>query len=134
MSRASTCGCFITSAIVLIGLTGTPERLDGKPLGDVWDEMVEGPSVAWLIERGFLSKYRAYAPKGLVDTSQLHTRAGEFVQAEVEALMEGKAVIAGAGNLDQGAFALNVIASVFGGQIADAVHRHQTVELGVNLV
>lgn len=77
----------------LIGLTGTPERLDGKPLGDVWDEMVEGPSVAWLIERGFLSKYRAYAPKGVVDTSGLHTRAGEFVQAEVEALMEGKAVI-----------------------------------------
>ena len=80
----------------LIGLTGTPERLDGKPLGDVWGTMVEGPSVSWLMDRGFLSKYRAYAPKGVVDTSNLHTRSGEFVQAEVEALMEGKAVIAGA--------------------------------------
>ena len=80
----------------LIGLTGTPERLDGKPLGDVWDEMVEGPSVRWLIERGHLSRYRAFAPKGLVDTSGLHTSKGEFVQSEVDALMEGKAVIAGA--------------------------------------
>ena len=31
-----------------------------------------------------------------MDTSGLHTRKGEFVQAEVDALMEGKAVIAGA--------------------------------------
>ena len=78
-----------------IGLTGSPERLDGKPLGDVWDEMVMGPSVRWLIDNGHLSRYRAFAPK-LVDTSGLHTRKGEFVSAEAEALMEGKAVIAGA--------------------------------------
>ena len=77
----------------LIGLTGTPERLDGKPLGDVWDAMVEGPPTRVLIERGNLSRYRAFAPKGVVDTSGLHSRNGEFVQAEVDALMEGKAVI-----------------------------------------
>ena len=78
-----------------IGLTGSPERLDGKPLGDVWDEMVMGPSVRWLIENGHLSRYRAFSPP-LVDTSGLHTRKGEFVSEEVEALMDGKAVIAGA--------------------------------------
>lgn len=80
----------------LIGLTGSPERLDGKPLGDVWDQMVMGPTVRWLIDNGHLSRYRAFAPKGLVDTSGLHTRGGEFVQSEIDALMEGKAVIAGA--------------------------------------
>ena len=78
-----------------IGLTGSPERLDGKPLGDVWDEMIMGPSVRWLIDNGHLSRYRAFAPR-LVDTSGLHTRKGEFVTAEAEALMDGKAVIAGA--------------------------------------
>lgn len=80
----------------LIGLTGSPERLDGKPLGDVWDQMVMGPTVRWLIDNGHLSRYRAFAPKGVVDTYGLHTRKGEFVQAEIDALMEGKAVIAGA--------------------------------------
>lgn len=75
-----------------IGLTGSPERLDGKPLGDVWDAMVMGPSVRWLIEQGHLSRYRAFAPK-MVDTSGLHTKKGEFVSAEADALMEGKAVI-----------------------------------------
>jgi DNA repair protein RadD len=43
-------------------LSATPWRLDGSGLGDVCDYLVPGPSVAWLIERGFLSPYRMYAP------------------------------------------------------------------------
>ncbi|TIT90369.1 MAG: ATP-dependent helicase [Mesorhizobium sp.] len=79
----------------LIGLTGSPERLDGKPLGDVWDTMVEGPSVRWLIEQGHLSKYRAFSPAGL-DLSGLHTRGGEYVASELDELMSGKAVLSNA--------------------------------------
>lgn len=78
-----------------IGLTGSPERLDGKPLGDVWDTMVMGPSVRWLIDQGFLSKYRAFAPAG-IDLTGIHTRGGEYVTSELDDLMSGKAVLAGA--------------------------------------
>jgi DNA repair protein RadD len=79
----------------LIGLTGSPERLDGKPLGDVWDTMVMGPSVRWLIEQGHLSRYRAFSPKG-VDLTGVHTRNGEYVASEIDDLMAGRAVLAGA--------------------------------------
>ena len=79
----------------IIGLTGSPERLDGKPLGAIWDTMVLGPSTRWLIEQGRLSKYRAFAPAG-VDLSGVHTRAGDYVQSEVDEIMAGKAVLAGA--------------------------------------
>lgn len=79
----------------LIGLTGSPERLDGKPLGDVWDVMVLGPTVRWLIEQGHLSRYRAFSPAGL-DLSGIHTRGGEYVASEIDDLMSGKAVLAGA--------------------------------------
>lgn len=79
----------------LIGLTGSPERLDGKPLGDVWDTMVMGPSVRWLIDNGHLSRYRAFSPAGL-DLSGLHTRGGEYITAELDSLMSGKAVLANA--------------------------------------
>ena len=79
----------------IIGLTGSPERLDGKPLGDVWDTMILGPSVAYLIERGFLSRYRAFAPAG-VDLSGVHTRNGDYVSSEIDEIMSGKAVLAGA--------------------------------------
>lgn len=79
----------------LIGLTGSPERLDGKPLGDVWDTMVMGPSVRWLIEQGHLARYRAFSPAGL-DLSGLHTRGGDYVAGELDSLMSGKAVLANA--------------------------------------
>ncbi len=79
----------------VIGLTGTPERLDGKPLGDVWDTMVMGPSVRWLIENGHLSRYRAFAPAGL-DMTGARTRNGEFVASDVDEIMAGKAILAGA--------------------------------------
>lgn len=76
----------------LIGLTGSPERLDGKPLGDIWDMMVEGPTVRWMIDNKHLSTYRAFAPQG-IDYSGVKVRNGEFVKAEIEELEAGKAVI-----------------------------------------
>ena len=79
----------------IIGLSGSPIRLDGKPLGSVWDTMVEGPSVRWLIEQGFLSRYRAFSPKG-IDLSGLHTRNGDYIGSELDDLIAGKAVMSGA--------------------------------------
>lgn len=50
-----------------LGVTATPERLDKRGLGShvdgVFDTMVQGPSVKWLIENGFLSKYKVVIPK-----------------------------------------------------------------------
>lgn len=79
----------------LIGLTGSPERLDGKPLGDVWDTMVMGPSVRWLIEQGHLSTYRAFAPAG-IDMTGIRSRGGDYVASDIDELMSGRAVLAGA--------------------------------------
>lgn len=79
----------------IIGLTGSPERLDGKPLGAIWDTMVLGPSTRQLIEWGRLSRYRAFAPAS-VDLSKVHTRGGDYVHSEIDDLMSGKAVVAGA--------------------------------------
>jgi DNA repair protein RadD len=45
-----------------IGLSATPWRLDGSGLGRQFEYMVEGPTPAWLIERGFLSRYEIFAP------------------------------------------------------------------------
>lgn len=79
----------------IIGLTATPERLDGKPLGENFETMVIGPNVGEMIERGNLSRYRAYAPAG-VDLTGVKTRGGDYVSSEIDAIMEGKAVLAGA--------------------------------------
>ena len=56
----------------VMGVTATPERLDGKGLGrhahGFFDELVYGPSVQNLMDRGFLSKVAVFAPS-MVDVS-----------------------------------------------------------------
>lgn len=50
-----------------VGFTATPQRLDKKGLGrhafGLFDVMVQGPTVRWLIDNGFLSKYKIVTPK-----------------------------------------------------------------------
>lgn len=69
-----------------LGVTATPVRLNGDGLGDVNDVLVEGVSTEWLIENNFLAPYKYYAPQ-LVNTGKLHIKRGEFVNAEVDELL-----------------------------------------------
>ena len=69
-----------------IGLTASPTRLDGRGLGDFFSHMIKGPSVSSLIERNFLSEYKAFAP-AVVNTESLHTRMGDFIKSELSDLM-----------------------------------------------
>lgn len=50
-----------------VGFTATPQRLDKKGLGrhafGLFDHMVIGPTVRWLIAEGFLSKYKIVVPE-----------------------------------------------------------------------
>ena len=75
-----------------VGFTATPCRLDGKGLRGHFDEIIMGPKMAELMKAGWLADYRIYAPS-VVDTSGLHTRAGDFKQEELEALMDKGAII-----------------------------------------
>lgn len=70
-----------------VGLSATPQRLDGKGLDANFDEIVLGPSVAWLIENGHLSRYRAYAPS-TPDMTGVKKQMGDFVRSETERVMD----------------------------------------------
>jgi DNA repair protein RadD len=60
-----------------LGVTATPTRADGKGLGrdadGVMDVMVTGPSMRELIQRGYLTDYRIFAPPSDLDLSQVPT-------------------------------------------------------------
>lgn len=75
-----------------IGLTATPQRLDGKGLGAYFDRLLLGPTVAELIAGGHLSPYRLFAP-GVFDTSALHRVAGDYNKAEVATAMGASTVV-----------------------------------------
>jgi superfamily II DNA or RNA helicase len=71
----------------LLGFTATPIRLNGDGLGNIYNHMVLGPEIKWLIENKFLSPYKLFSVK-LADTTNLHTRQGDFKKDEVNLLME----------------------------------------------
>lgn len=71
-----------------LGVTATPERLDGKGLGDFYHRMVMGPRVDWLIENGYLARPRYFAPKQSVDTSALKKMAGDFNRKEAAEVVD----------------------------------------------
>ena len=77
----------------VMGLTATPWRLSGQGLDAHFQHMVQGPPVSWLIDNGFLSDYRAYAPAS-PDLSGIHTLAGDYAKNEIEQVMTGKAIVA----------------------------------------
>jgi len=70
-----------------IGLTATPERLDGKGLGKYFKKMIRGPEVEWLIEEGYLSKYRIFCPP-TISMDKVHIKMGDYVKSEVTALFD----------------------------------------------
>jgi superfamily II DNA or RNA helicase len=74
-------GCFI------LGLTASPWKLNSQGLGEYFDTIVEGPTTKWLIDNKYLSNYRIFAPSK-PDLSKSHTRMGDYVQEELEAIMD----------------------------------------------
>jgi superfamily II DNA or RNA helicase len=75
----------------LLGVTATPIRLSGEGLGDLFQVMVQGPTVADLIEQGALSPYRLFAPAG-VDLSGVHSKMGDFVRGELAGAMDKRSI------------------------------------------
>lgn len=58
------------SDVPRLGFSASPWRLSGQGLGDVYDTMVEGPTVKWLIENQYLAPFDYYAPT-LIDVQKL---------------------------------------------------------------
>lgn len=61
-----------------LGVTATPCRTNGQGLGEVYDEMVEGPSMGWLIDEGYLVPPKIFAPPLKADLSGVHMRGGDL--------------------------------------------------------
>jgi len=72
-----------------LGVTATPCRADGKGLGrhadGLIDEMVVGPSMRSLIDAGYLTDYRIFAPPSDLDLSDVTVGAsGDYTRPSLE--------------------------------------------------
>jgi DNA repair protein RadD len=80
----------------VLGVTATPERLDGKGLDEIFDRLVIGPSVESLITDGFLAPATCFAPKQSPDLAGVRVRAGDYALEALAGAMSNGVVITSA--------------------------------------
>ena len=78
---------------ILLGLTGTPCRLDGRGLGELFDEIVPTCSTGTLIEEGLLAPIKYFAPHR-PDLTGLRMSGGDYRQSDIDGEMD-KSTITG---------------------------------------
>jgi DNA repair protein RadD len=71
---------------VLLGMTATPCRGDGRGLGNLFDVMIEAPQIAELIVGSYLVKSRVYAPVD-PDLKGVRTEKGDYVISQLAGRM-----------------------------------------------
>jgi superfamily II DNA or RNA helicase len=62
----------------VLGVSATPERLDGKGLNDIFEVLVPGPTVKELINIGYLAPFAAYGPKLDLNLDSVAVSAGDY--------------------------------------------------------
>jgi superfamily II DNA or RNA helicase len=72
---------------VLLGLTATPCRGDGRGLGGIFEVIIECPQVLELIKQGYLVPTRVYAPTD-PDLRGIRTQAGDYVETQLAERMD----------------------------------------------
>jgi superfamily II DNA or RNA helicase len=73
--------------VLRIGVTATPRRLSGEPLGDLFDSLIIATPMRQLIQQGVLSDYRMYAPTQVV-IKDVKTRAGDYAKDQLAGFMD----------------------------------------------
>lgn len=79
--------------VPFVGLSATPWT---KGLGKIFDDLIIAETTQGLIDSGYLAPFRAFAPASHIkpDLSKVHTKMGDFDEAELSAEMQKSPLIA----------------------------------------
>jgi ATP-dependent helicase IRC3 len=69
--------------LLLVGFTATPNRADGKGLGEVFHEIVDDRDILFGINNGWLADLRGIRIKTGVSLNGVHNKVGDFDQSEL---------------------------------------------------
>ena len=83
---------------VIIGLSATPCRADGKPLSGAFDELIPAANYSELIAGGYIDAPIVYSTPVLPDLATVHTSGGDYNQEELEAAVNRAALIGNIGD------------------------------------
>ena len=81
----------------VLGLTATPYRLDSGPLVEGEDSIFNGVAyeadILELVHDGYLSRLRNRVGSARADLHKVHVRGGDFVESELESVMDAEALV-----------------------------------------
>jgi len=84
----------------VIGVTATPIRSDGQGLGrncgGIFDELIEGPTMAWLMDEGFLVRPRIFGTPEALDLSGVKNSMGDYAKNDLSNLLDKPKIIGSA--------------------------------------
>lgn len=72
-----------------LGFTASPWRMSGQGFTDVYESMVEGPQVEWLIENGFLAPYKYYSVNLIDDNKLKKSSTGDYTKNSIDDAIGG---------------------------------------------
>jgi DNA repair protein RadD len=78
----------INPAMRIVGYSATPYRLGHGLITDkpaIFDDLIEPVSIEELVHKGHLSKLRSKVTDAKLDTTGVHKRGGEYIEAELQA-------------------------------------------------
>lgn len=76
----------------LIGFTATPARLDGKPLGEIFDRLIVGVDYDYLLNNKYLVDYDYFSPDLNFNFSKWKLKNGDFDTADNAFHLNQKAI------------------------------------------
>jgi DNA repair protein RadD len=76
----------------ILGLTATPVRSDGRGLGHIFSDMVQAPSIGWLIKQGSLVKATYYAPT-IPDLKGIQSSMGDYNSVQLAERMDNPQLV-----------------------------------------
>ena len=81
-----------------LGMTATPVRADGRGLGrhadGLIDTLIDGPSMRHLIDDGFLTDYRIFAPQSDLNLDNISvTNTGDFSKPQLRAAIKKSKIV-----------------------------------------
>ena len=75
---------------LFLGWTATPERLDGRGLTEIYEVMVEGPPLQWLVEHGYLKHPKCYEFEPIAGINDLKfNKNGDVSKKKAEEIFIG---------------------------------------------
>jgi len=77
---------------VIIGVTATPARGDGKGLGNYFEVLIIGPTVRYLMDMGYLAE-ASYMVPNIPNLKDIKIRRGDYVESELADVMNNAKLV-----------------------------------------